>query len=523
METEIESAATFGSPIFFARSVQRVSGNVVSIEARAPRTLRDRRRHSHSGGRRQQLLPCYLSSRAFGVLGHDTLEATDQIQQVAVRRPALLHGRSRLDRERAGPPPPLICLLPGAHQAPHGLLHHVPADHNLLLYLPVHERLRNTDADADAQHLHGHLLVQELVREVRPRDYRQPRGDGLDRGVPAAVRHEPAHRGVGQDQHLRRPPPDEQAAPRDARLEVVQEGAHGPVVLVDALDHPDERVPRRFQPEAELHGLPRVRLRDAPEADVHDGAGLLAVEPPEARVDVDVGSPPSRRQRPGALVVQRHRPDRPDLHPPGRRVAGHVLGLHLLEGVHDDAVGLGPRALHVVREVLPPGHLAEEARGLRPRDQDPSLQPRHDDRLVVVGDAPVRAEPLHVVLAQKAEGAHAEEAEARDPEVGRQHRGPRVAEVRHEARRVGARVRAEVGLDRRAQERDGVEVAPRVLRRDVVHVVGAFGQAGPGVVQRELEEADRQARLPGGLDGRAHPRGRGRGPDHGADRAVRGE
>jgi hypothetical protein len=26
METEIESAATFGSPIFFARSVQRVSG-----------------------------------------------------------------------------------------------------------------------------------------------------------------------------------------------------------------------------------------------------------------------------------------------------------------------------------------------------------------------------------------------------------------------------------------------------------------------------------------------------------------
>ncbi|TVU12111.1 hypothetical protein EJB05_45738, partial [Eragrostis curvula] len=161
----------------------------------------------------------------------------------------------------------------------------------------------------------------------------------------------------------------------------------------------------------------------------------------------------------------------------------------------------------------------EEARGLRPRHLEPSLQPRHHDRLVVVGDAVVRVEPLHVVIAEEAEGAHAEEAEPRDAEVGRELRRPWVAEVRHHARRV-RRVRAEVGLNRLAKKRHGFEVVPHVLPRDVVHVVHPFGHAGRRVVERERDEPDRQPRSHAGRDGRAHPRSHGWSADDGADRAV---
>ncbi|BAF12061.1 Os03g0358700 [Oryza sativa Japonica Group] len=291
--------------------------------------------------------------------------------------------------------------------------------------------------------------------------------------------------------------------------------------------HPDERVARRLQPEAELHRLLLLRVHDAPEADVDDGAGLLAVEPPEALVGADGGGVPPRRQRRGAPVVERDRPDSPELHPPGLRVAGDVLRLHLEDGVDDDAVGLRAGALQVVGELLPPGDVAEEARGLRPRDLDPPRQAGHHHRRVVVGDAVVGAEPLDVVLAEEAEGAHAEEGEPRDGEAGGELRRPRVAEVRHDARRGRraplVRAEEEVALDGLAEARHGGEVARHELGGDVVHVVHALRQAGAGVVERELGEADGQAGPPGRVDGGAHPRRRGRRGDDGAERAVGGE
>uniref|UniRef100_A0A8R7UHC5 Uncharacterized protein n=1 Tax=Triticum urartu TaxID=4572 RepID=A0A8R7UHC5_TRIUA len=455
------------------------------------------------------------------------LETLGQIADVGVRRAPLPHGRPRFHRERTGLAAPLLAILPAVHGAPHRGLHRLPPNHDILLIHPVHHWLLHPDADADPQHLHRHLLVQELVREVRPRHHRQPRRDRLQRRVPAAVRHERARRAVRQDERLRRPPPDEQSTPRDALLELAEEGERGLVVAAGVLDHPDERVARRLQPQAELRDLLRVRVRDAAEADVDHGAGLPVVEPPDAVVGVDCRGVPSRRQRCGVLVVERHRPHGPHLHRPRGRVAGDVLGLHLHEGVHDDAVGLGPRALHVVGELLPPGPAPEEAGGLRPRHLEPLLQPRHDDRVVVVEHAVVGVEPLDVVLAEDAEGAHAEEAEPGDAEAGRELHGPRVAEVGHDACRWPGRAVAEVGLDRPPEERDGGEVGQHVLRGEVVHVVrpawNPVGQADRGVVEREVDEADWQAGAPGGFDGGAHPRRRGRRGDDGAERALSGQ
>ena len=263
-------------------------------------------------------------------------------------------------------------------------------------------------------------------------------------------------------------------------------------------------------------------MREAPEADVHDGVGLLAVEPPEALVGTDGGGVPSRRQRRGApLVEQRHRPDGPHLHRPGFRVAGDVLRLHLHEAVGDDAVGLGQHLLDVVREFLEPGHPAEETGSLSPRHLDLFLQAGHDDQLVVIGHAVVRVEPLDVVLAEEAEGAHAEESEARDLEVRRELPSPRVAEVRHDARRV-RRVRAEVPLQRLPEARQGAEVVGPETLRHLVDVVGAVGQPFRGEVERELDEPDRQAGLSGEVDGRLDPAGVGRGDDDAGESAVGG-
>ncbi|KAK3128685.1 hypothetical protein QOZ80_6BG0465170 [Eleusine coracana subsp. coracana] len=461
-------------------------------------------------------------SRAMCVVAHP--ETFDQIQQVVVGRPALLHGRPRLVRQRARTPPPLLPFLPAVHHAPHGLLHHVTPHHDLLLHRLVRQRLIHPDADADVEHLHGHLLVQELVREVRPRHHGNPRRDRLHRGVPPTVRHEAAHRRVRQDQHLRRPLPHEETPPGHARLQLAQEIPHRLVLLGVFPDHPDERVPGRLQPEPELDHLLRVRLGDAPETDVDHRVGLLAVEPAEALVGVDGRGVPSRRQRRHALVVQRHRPYGPHLHVPRRRVPGNVLGLHLHERVHNDAVGLSPCALDVVAELLPARNRdpAEEPRRLGPRHLDLLLQPRHDDGLVDIGDAVVRVEPLDVVLAEEREGAHAEEAEPWDAEVRGELGGPRVAEVRHDAGRE-RRVRAEVGFDGRAEERRGGEVVPHVHGGDHIVAVRAFREPGRGVVDRELDEPDGQAGALGGLDGRPYPHGRGGCPDDGAERAVGGE
>uniref|UniRef100_K3XW65 Uncharacterized protein n=1 Tax=Setaria italica TaxID=4555 RepID=K3XW65_SETIT len=431
------------------------------------------------------------------------LEALDQIQQVPVRRPAFLHGGLRLRRERPRPPPPLLPLVPSVQDAPHRLLDHISPHHDLLLVHPVHQRLHHPDVHADPQHLHGELGVQELVREVRPRHHRQPGRDRLHGRVPPAVRDEAAHGRVRQDQHLRRPTPDEQAAPGDAPLELA--------------------VARRLQPEPELDDLLRFRLRDAPEADVHDGPGLLAVEPPEALVGADGGGVASRRQRRFALVEKRHRADGPHLHTPCLSVAGDVLRLHLQEAVGDDAVGLGQRLLDVVRELLKPGRPTEEPRSLSPRHLDPFLQPGHDDRLVVVGDAVVRVVPLDVVLAQEAEGAHAEEAEPRDGEARRELLGPRVAEVRHDAGRVRRAGGVEVALERLAEARQGAEVVGPEIRRHLFDVVSAVGEPFRGEVERELHEPDRQAGLPGEVHGRADAPGIGRRDDDADERAVGGQ
>jgi hypothetical protein len=97
-----------------------------------------------------------------------------------------------------------------------------------------------------------------------------------------------------------------------------------------------------------------------------------------------------------------------------------------------------------------------------------------------------------------------------------------VDEVRHHARRV-RRVRAEVALDWRAEERHAAVVARHVHRWNAVPAVRPFRQAGLGVVERELSKPDRQSGRLGGLDGLAHQRSRVRVPDDCAERAVGGE
>ena len=66
-------------------------------------------------------------------------------------------------------------------------------------------------------------------------------------------------------------------------------------------------------------------------------------------------------------------------------------------------------------------------------------------------------------------------------------------------------------------------VVPHVSMWNSVPVVCPFRQAGLGVVERELDEPDRQPGPLGGLDGPSHQHSRGRRRHDGAERAVGGE
>nr|ACN27943.1 unknown [Zea mays] len=262
-----------------------------------------------------------------------------------------------------------------------------PSPH-LLPLLPLHElsdEARHGVAPDVAVDLHPDAplvalvaAVGLLVGEEGPADDRDAAAHGLQRGVPSAVREERGHGRVVQHRLLRAPGGHEPAAGRLGQELRRQHGGVAPDEV--APDDPQERPAAVGQPPRELHQLLAGHHGDAAEVDVDDGAGVPAVEPPQALLLLLPQAEADGGARGGRVLArqQRERAQRVHLARQAERAHGrHRLALQLVEGVEDHGrrARRAPRLLEdVAHHVLVRVRGADEAREV-PEPHVP--QPRH--------------------------------------------------------------------------------------------------------------------------------------------------
>ncbi|KAK3161381.1 hypothetical protein QOZ80_1BG0076370 [Eleusine coracana subsp. coracana] len=443
-----------------------------------------------------------------------------QAPHIVVRRPALLHGAPGLLPEHPGPLPYRRRLFAVAHYLPDGLRDHLAGDDAALLQLG--RVVGGADSGPDLEKVHHELLVVELVGAPRPRDHRHAGAHGLQRGVPPAVRHEPAHGGVAQDQHLRSPPADDESAITQHLREPVRHPLR--IICSGGADDPHEVLPGQVQAARELPQLGGGEMGQRAEGHVHDGPVGLRVKPFQARVRVggQLAGAPDRHVLAG---------ERDGAHEPGSAaqrdgVVVQVLRLQVAEAVEHLPEALRVGVVHALEEcpVLRP---LPRIHHLAPPQLHAVRQPRQrHHRVGVVGTGgPHGVVPEHAVAAGAREQAGPEERQTRDAVRRRGVHGPGEEAVGDD--RVGA-VRGQERVERVAEELDRVEeLVAVVLRVERGTALYAWGE--PHVGEGDHEEVDgwgggaEEEPGVGAVHGRADHGGVHGGGQDGALDAARGE
>ncbi|OAY75256.1 hypothetical protein ACMD2_11141 [Ananas comosus] len=380
-----------------------------------------------------------------------------------VRRPSFLHSPLRLLADLLRPLPPSHCLFAAAHQFPHCLPH----------LLGRHR----PDRDPDPQHVDDQLLVDELLREERPRDHRHARAGPLQQGIPPAVRHEPPDRAVAQNGQLRRPPVYDHALlpfPEPCREELRQ---------VAVISHdPDKRVLRIFESQRDLAKLGHCEPAEAPEAHVDHRSRLLAIQPIQDIVVADGSDAASHSPVFYIRIAHRHRPDEPHLHAAPLLHQIGVIRLQIVEAVHHRAVALPVGFAHADESFVGSDKKSGEARA---RELDVVGEAGDGEGLVAVG--------IDFLLAEEGEGADHDLGEAAgavedDARHAEHVAGPREVHVGDDA--VRSVLPDEVDEGALQQVDGGGHLGGDFGVWEGEEVLEAVGEAGVGGEEGEGEQPD---------------------------------